>query len=112
MIDVLTACLTGAMISPEVLDEEGVGHLMLALDVAAAAGLEQYGSRLARLTAAVHQAPRAAGVPPFLIPGEREHAIAKQRSRAIPIDAPTRKLLDALSAECGVDALGQAEVTA
>jgi LDH2 family malate/lactate/ureidoglycolate dehydrogenase len=112
MIDVLTACLTGAVISPEVVEEEGVGHLLIALDVEAAGGLEDYGSRLERLIDAVHGAARSQGVPPFLIPGEREHTVAKQRAHAIPIDAPTRSLLDTLSAECEVPPLEGSEVIA
>jgi LDH2 family malate/lactate/ureidoglycolate dehydrogenase len=112
MIDVLAACLTGARISPQLIAEEGVGHLMFAVDVAAVVGLDDYGRRLGLLIDAVHSAARAPGVSPFLIPGEREHAVAQQRAHGIPIDGPTRRLLDAVSAECGVPELSGEEAEA
>jgi LDH2 family malate/lactate/ureidoglycolate dehydrogenase len=112
MIDVLTGCFTGARISPELVSEEGVGHFMLALDVDAATSLESYDRRLGALIDAVHSAPRADGVPAFLIPGEREVSTAQERARFIPIDGPTRAMLDALSAQCGVPELCGEERTA
>ena len=99
MIDVISACLSGARISPGMIDEAGVGHLMVAVDVAAAAGLEDYGERLRLLIDAVHSVRRAQGTEPFLIPGEREHLVARVREHVIPLDAATRKLLDASHAE-------------
>ncbi|HWF74836.1 MAG TPA: Ldh family oxidoreductase [Solirubrobacteraceae bacterium] len=105
MIDVLTSCFTGAEISPELVEEEGAGHFMLALDVDAATSLERYDRRLGALIDAVHAAPRADGVPRFLIPGEREVSTARERAQFIPIDGPTRVMLDGLSSECGVPEL-------
>ena len=102
MIDVISACLSGARISPGMIDEAGVGHLMVAVDVAAAAGLEEYGERLRQLIDAVHSARRAQGTGSFLIPGEREHLVARGREHVIPLDTATRKLLDDLSAEYSV----------
>lgn len=102
MIDLLSACLAGTRISAEMVEEAGVGHVMLALDAAVGAGLEEYGERLRALIDAVHSAPRRADVEPFMIPGEREHVIASQRSRLIPIDLATRELLESVGSQCGL----------
>jgi LDH2 family malate/lactate/ureidoglycolate dehydrogenase len=105
MIDVVTACLSGAQISPAMVEEVGVGHLLIAVDVSAAAGLEVYGRRLERLIGAVHSAARSEDVDAFMIPGEREHRVAREREHTIPLDAATRRLLDSLSTEYGVPLL-------
>jgi LDH2 family malate/lactate/ureidoglycolate dehydrogenase len=105
MIDVLTACLSGSQISPEMVEEAGVGHLMVAIDISAAAGGDEYAVRLQRLIDAVHCARRAPDVEPFMIPGEREERTARAREWLIPIDGPTRELLDTLARECGVEPL-------
>ncbi len=105
MIDVLSACLSGAQVSSEMVEEAGVGHLMVAIDISAAAGSDAYGERLRRLIEAVHVAPRAPGTEPFMIPGEREHRVAAERDGLIPIDDPTRELLDGLAADCGLPPL-------
>ena len=102
MIDLLSACLGGARISAEMIEEAGVGHLMLALDASVGAGMEAYGERLDALVQAVHSVPRRAGVDPFMIPGEREHVVASQRDGFIPIDPPTRAMLESVGSQCGV----------
>jgi LDH2 family malate/lactate/ureidoglycolate dehydrogenase len=105
MIDVLAACLSGAQVSPAMVEEAGVGHLMVAIDVSAAAGIEDYSERLRRLVEAVHSARRAPGTDPFMIPGEREERVAQARGNLIPIDVATRRLLDRLADECGIEPL-------
>jgi len=102
MIDLLSACLAGTRISAEMVEEAGVGHVMLALDASVGAGMEEYGNRLRALTDAVHSAPRRPDVDPFMIPGEREHIVASHRDRFIPIDRPTCELLDSIGSQCGL----------
>jgi LDH2 family malate/lactate/ureidoglycolate dehydrogenase len=102
MIEVLSGCLAGARISAEMIEEAGVGHLMLALDASAGAGVEEYADRLRTLVETVHSAPRRPDVDPFMIPGEREHRIAFTRSRFIPLAPPTRELLESIGSECGL----------
>lgn len=102
MIDLLAACLAGSRISAEMVEEAGVAHVMLALDASVGAGMEEYGERLRALIDAVHSAPRRSDVGPFMIPGEREHVVASQRSRFIPIDPPTHELLDCVGSQCGL----------
>jgi LDH2 family malate/lactate/ureidoglycolate dehydrogenase len=102
MIDLLSACLAGTRISAEMVEEAGVGHVMVALDASVGAGMEEYRERLRALIDAVHSAPRRPDVEPFMIPGEREHVVASQRGRFIPIDLPTRELLDSVGSQCGL----------
>lgn len=102
MIDLLSACLGGARISAEMVEEAGVGHLMVALDASVGSGTAEYEDRLDALIDAVHSAPRRPDVEPFMIPGEREHLVSAQRGRSIPIDLPTRELLESVGAECGL----------
>ena len=108
MIDVLTACLSGASISPDIsvdLDSrepEGIGYCFVAIPVARLRDLGDYERDLRRLVGAVHGAPRAEGAPAFMIPGEREALVAEERASGIPLDEKTGELLERLAAELGV----------
>ncbi len=108
MIDVLTACLSGASISPEIpLDPaapegEDVGYCFIAVPVAPFRDLGEYEQDLRQLVRAVHEAPRADGVPAFMIPGEREARCAEERAASIPLDEKTVGLLEQLGLELGV----------
>jgi LDH2 family malate/lactate/ureidoglycolate dehydrogenase len=84
MIDVLTACLAGGMISPELQGERGVSQLFVAIKVGAVGG--RGGS----------------GTAPFLVPGEREALIAAARADSIDLDASSLRLLQASGADWGV----------
>jgi LDH2 family malate/lactate/ureidoglycolate dehydrogenase len=106
MVDVLTACLSGATPSPWVeggeYESEGVGHFFLALRVEGARDLEAYRVSADKLVEAVHRAQRADGVEPFLVPGEREARVAIGRREGIPFDDATLVELESLGAEFGV----------
>jgi LDH2 family malate/lactate/ureidoglycolate dehydrogenase len=58
--------------------------------------------RLRMLTGAVRGAERAAGTAPFQIPGEREAATRRERSRGIPIAPSQLAVLTGLGERFGV----------
>jgi ureidoglycolate dehydrogenase (NAD+) len=108
MIDVLSACLSGASISPAITGDpkssepQGTGHFMMAVHVGAFAGMAEYRSKLDALAEAVHGGPRNSQTPPFQIPGEREVNTTRERAELIPFPAGSLALLRGLGAEFGV----------
>jgi LDH2 family malate/lactate/ureidoglycolate dehydrogenase len=108
MIDLITGCLAGSGISPEIPNDlidpepQRVGHAFFAVHVGSVAERDAYTESLTRLTRAVHSARRAEGTPPFMTPGEREAGTAAERSAAIPVDAPSAARLTQLGEEYGV----------
>jgi LDH2 family malate/lactate/ureidoglycolate dehydrogenase len=108
MIDVLSGCLPGALLSTEIVGDpdspepQGTGHCFIAIHVEAIRAREDYERSLRRLTDAVHDAPRAEGVEAFMIPGEREQRVAAERAERIPLPEPTLELLRSLGEEFGV----------
>jgi LDH2 family malate/lactate/ureidoglycolate dehydrogenase len=107
-IDLLSGCLTGAHVSPEVPGDpddphpQNVGHLIVALDVEAFAGTGSYAKALDLLADRVHDAPRAAGVPAFMLPGEPEKRRAADRRSGIPLEPGTARMLTDLGERFGV----------
>ena len=99
MLDVLAGCLPGARISPEIPGEpddpeqQGTGHLVVAFDVSAYSSRDAYEQRLRALARTVHEAGRAPGFAPFLIPGEREAAVRRERDGRIPVPAGELEVL-------------------
>lgn len=108
MIDLLAGCLSGANLSPEIESNPessrplGTGHCFIALNVEAFAEPRAYEASLDRLVDAVHSAARTPGTKPFLVPGELEARVARERADGIPIDVATRQLLQELGSEFGV----------
>jgi LDH2 family malate/lactate/ureidoglycolate dehydrogenase len=102
MIDVLTACLAGGVISPELQGERGVSQLFVTIKARALSSREAYDSRVDKLVQAVHGAARRAGTAPFLIPGEREALVAASRADSIDLDPASLQLLKASGADWGV----------
>jgi ureidoglycolate dehydrogenase (NAD+) len=109
MVDVLAGCLSGSGISPEIPgDPEGdrpqnAGHLLLAIDIAAAGAGDAYAESVRDLAAHVHGAPRAAGIAPFQLPGEREALTAERRLRdGVPLSASTTGVLRGLGSRYGL----------
>jgi ureidoglycolate dehydrogenase (NAD+) len=98
MNDVVTACVAGASTSPSIVYEgsvpEMLGHCVIAIAVESFRDRAGYEGAVERLAAAVHDAPRAAHVDPFMIPGEREARVAEERAQAIPLDAKSVELLE------------------
>jgi LDH2 family malate/lactate/ureidoglycolate dehydrogenase len=110
MIDVLTGCLTGALLSPDIEGDpespnpQRTGHLFICIDVDRFGPRPNYESALRRLADAVHTAPRNSTTESFLIPGEREARVAESRRNAIPFDVGSVDLLRGLGEEFGVPA--------
>jgi LDH2 family malate/lactate/ureidoglycolate dehydrogenase len=108
MIDVLSGCLPGAAISPQISDDpdglepQRTGHCVIAIHLASLGEPDVYAERLDTLADAVHGAPRAPGVEPFQIPGESEARTAGDRRGAIPFDEPSLRLLRDLGERFGV----------
>jgi LDH2 family malate/lactate/ureidoglycolate dehydrogenase len=106
MNDVLTACVTGSPISPSIVSDgsavESVGHCLIAIDLERFCDRGAYERSLTRLAAAVRDAPRADGVEPFMIPGEREARVAGDRASSIPLPATTVDLLEPWASALGV----------
>jgi LDH2 family malate/lactate/ureidoglycolate dehydrogenase len=107
-IDVLSGCLTGANVSPVVPGDpedprpQNVGHLVIALDVAAFAGMDSYAASFDLLADHLHGAERAPGVPEFMLPGEPEGRRAAERRAGIPLDPGTAGMLTDLGERFGV----------
>jgi LDH2 family malate/lactate/ureidoglycolate dehydrogenase len=108
MIDVLSGCLSGALLSPEIVgdpdaaDPQGTGHCFIAIHVESLRALEDYERSLRKLADAVHDAPRAGWADPFMIPGEREQRVARERMDEIPLADSTLRLLRSLGDDYGV----------
>lgn len=107
MIDVLTACLSGALLSPEIPGDpndprpQKTGHFFVAVNVESLRDQKEYEQSLCELISRVHTAPRADWAECFLIPGEREALVAKERAVAIPLTEPTLALLRNLGEDYG-----------
>ena len=108
MLDVLSGCLAGGGISPEIpgdpegREPQGTGHLAVAIHLPSLAEPEVYAERLRSLADAVHGASRAPGVEPFQIPGEPEARTARARGGAIPFPEGSVRLLRELGERFGV----------
>lgn len=112
MIDVLSGCLSGALTSPEIAGDptapvpQGTGHCFVAIRVEALRARDDYERSLRQLVARVHDAPRAEWAEPFMIPGEREHMVAAERAREIPLTTAAVTMLRSLGEEYGVPFTG------
>lgn len=108
MIDVLTACATGASTSPDVVGDpesetpQGVGHCFIAIHIASAGSTEAYEDSLSRLMARVQGAPRAEGAEMFLAPGEPEARASSDRRDLIPLAPATVTLLREVGRKTGL----------
>jgi LDH2 family malate/lactate/ureidoglycolate dehydrogenase len=108
MLDVLTGCLPGALLSPEIHGNpdaptpQGTGHCFIAIHVASIRALPEYEESLRKLVDAVHSARRADWADQFMIPGEREDRATLDRSTGIPMTKSTVQLLCSLGEEYGV----------
>ncbi len=116
MIEILTATLSGSGWGPHVHSPYNdwntptdSGLWCLAINLGSLMSTDTYTARLGGLLQAVRNAPAAPGQQ-IRIPGERRMQIRAARlATGIPLDATTRKELDALSAEFGVQTLAAFE---
>jgi LDH2 family malate/lactate/ureidoglycolate dehydrogenase len=112
LAEILSAVLSGARISPDILPMGGpdfasprdLGAFVLAIAPEAFGGLAAFEAGMARYLAALRAARPAAGVT-VLAPGDREWAEMERRARlGIPIDLETAAGFRALAAAYGVAA--------
>ncbi len=111
VMDVLSGILTGsrfgsAVVGPYVPEgESGVGHLVMAIDVQAARGLDAFEADMENLIAELKDTPRRSDVPEIYYPGEIEAlADARHRSDGIALPADTAGELEAQAAKLGIAA--------
>jgi LDH2 family malate/lactate/ureidoglycolate dehydrogenase len=112
MIEILSATLSGSGWGPHVhspyndwQNPTDSGLWCLAINIGALMSADEYATRLGGLLQAIRNAPAAPGQQ-IRIPGERRMQMRAFRlSHGIPLDAATRKELDALSVEFGVQTL-------
>ena len=112
MIEILSAIVPGTSWGPHVRSPyddwkapTDAGLWCLALHLAPLMSPEEYTARLGGMLAGLREIPAAPGQS-IRIPGERRAQMRSARTiEGIPIDAATRKELDALSAEVGIEPL-------
>ncbi len=110
VMDVLSGVLSGSRFGAAVHGPYqtehpgGVGHLMLALNIASFLPLAEFTARMEALIAELKAVPRAPGVEEICYPGELE-ARSEARHRREGLALPERTLADlgTLAAETGVD---------
>jgi LDH2 family malate/lactate/ureidoglycolate dehydrogenase len=117
--EVLAAVLSGAMLAVDtprdflaagsmVLDSWQIGHLAMAIDPDAFAGLAAFEAGLERLVAAVTSSRAASGSAGILLPGEPEWRNRDRNLRdGVPLSASTLTSLDAFAAEIGIERLAR-----
>lgn len=109
MVEMLAATLSGAGWGPQVhspyddwTQPTDAGIWCLAIHLGPLMAPETYTERLGGLLDAIHAAPAAPGQT-IRVPGERRAEVrAARRAAGIPLDAATRRELDALATEVGV----------
>ena len=93
LIDLLAGILPGGRSGPEIVplyqrlnEPQGVGHLFMALHVAAFDSLEAFTRRVDETVRRIRALPPAEGAPRALLPGEPEHLREQEhRARGIPL---------------------------
>ncbi|WP_461189982.1 Ldh family oxidoreductase [Arthrobacter sp. Z4-13] len=110
MMDVLAGALTGSQTGTRVngpYDPEkrsGVGHLMIAINVASLGDLDSYQAAVQQLVDETKAAPRASGTEEIFYPGE--HAERQQQSvletGGLRLPAKTRADLESLASDAGI----------
>lgn len=115
--EILAAVLPGALLSMDVsraflaegatsLDAWHIGHLAIAIDIAAFGDPGIFIARVKELVERVRATPRAPGVERILVPGERERETRSERERdGIPISASVLDLLGAFAREVRITPL-------
>ena len=110
MVDVLSGVLSGSAFGGDVTGpyiaegSSGAGHFVMALDIAAFRGLDEFNADMDRLIERIKSVPRAAGVDGIFYPGEIE-ARAEKRRRDAGIRIPDETLAEL---DAGARALGVA----
>jgi LDH2 family malate/lactate/ureidoglycolate dehydrogenase len=117
IMDVLSGVLSGAAYGPDVVGPDkpegrsGVGHLFIALDVAAFQPLSVFNARMEALIDGLKGAPKAKGVDEIFFPGEIEaRNAARNRVEGLSLPADTLGDLDALADELGFERMSPSRV--
>jgi LDH2 family malate/lactate/ureidoglycolate dehydrogenase len=111
MVEVLSGVLSGAAIGPGIGSmyknlerKQDVGHFFCLLDIAAFMDVDEFKRRLDRTIDEIKACRKRPGVEEILIPGERSYRKAQEnRRQGIPIEDATRKELETLRRELGVE---------
>jgi LDH2 family malate/lactate/ureidoglycolate dehydrogenase len=110
VVEVLAGVLTGSAIGREVGSlfadydrAQNTGHFLLALDPAHFLSDEEFRSKREFLVRWIKDSPRASNAGPALLPGEREHAVRRERlATGIPLAKDTAADLARLAVELGL----------
>src|SRR5262245_20817366 len=104
MLDIFAGGLSGAPCShPETPLRVGNAVLFVVIDIDKFAGAGHFLHEVGRLSAAVRECPRAAGVSEIILPGDPERKARERRRReGIPLDDGTWGQLTALAKRLGV----------
>ncbi len=112
MMDVLSGILSGSQFGPGVVGpyvptgRSGVGHLVIALNIAAFRPLDEFNADMERLIERIKNVPRADGVERIYYPGELEaRADKRNRSDGVIIPNDTIIQLDAAAQALGIATL-------
>lgn len=101
MLEVLTGCLAGGSVGPDLHQERGVCHLFVAIDVDRAGGRPAYEGALARLVGSLHDVPRAEGAESLRYPGEGAARTGERRRGGLELDESTAATLRQIGEEWG-----------
>jgi ureidoglycolate dehydrogenase (NAD+) len=109
-IDIMAGVMTGSGFGPEVLSiykelkkPNRCGHLLIALDIARFLPLEEFQSRIERMSRYIKESPRRSGVEKIYLPGEMELETEKvRREQGIPISEVVCRELAELGREAGI----------
>jgi LDH2 family malate/lactate/ureidoglycolate dehydrogenase len=112
MMDVLSGILSGSRFAADVVGpyvptgRSGVGHLAIALNIAAFRSLDEFNADMERLIERIKDVPRAGGVEEIYYPGELEaRADKRNRKDGVIIPHDTINELDAAAQKLGIATL-------
>jgi LDH2 family malate/lactate/ureidoglycolate dehydrogenase len=108
MVQILSACLSGASFSPlrkktqKAGDPDNSGHFLLALDPAVLRPLEAFSEDVDQMIGVLHATPPADPVKPVLVAGEPEALMREKRAvEGIPIPESLARKIKAICERCG-----------
>jgi LDH2 family malate/lactate/ureidoglycolate dehydrogenase len=108
LFDVLAGVLTGSAFGADVAGPyqpdavSGAGHLLLTIDVAAMADVDEYAARVEELVDTTRSAEKADWADEILVPGELEDRQAERNAAGITLTETTWQSLAGLAAETHV----------
>jgi LDH2 family malate/lactate/ureidoglycolate dehydrogenase len=111
LLDILSGVLTGGPMGPAVTDlftgaaetPQGLGHFVLALNIAAFMPVEQFKRRMDQRIRSIKDSERLPGVDEILMPGERELKLERtRRAQGIPLSVNVLDQVAAVAKELGI----------